>query len=110
MLTVGFDRFHLDSNGNYEETEADRKRAFHNFFSFGIPSVIEEGSNRPLSIPVAPIIPIDNEKRLLYSYINEKLPNLAADARHVVESKIKASKEKYEEFKKMAKESKNKFK
>ncbi|MFK4304826.1 hypothetical protein ABH892_004993 [Paenibacillus sp. RC254] len=32
LLMVGFDRFHLNSNGNYEEIEADRKRAFHNFF------------------------------------------------------------------------------
>ncbi|WP_283652684.1 hypothetical protein [Paenibacillus sp. RC334] len=110
LLMVGFDRFHLNSNGNYEEIEADRKRAFHNFFSFGIPSIFEEENDRPLSIPVAPIIPTDNEKRLLYSYMNEKLPNLATDAPYVVESKIKASKEKYEEFKKMAKKSKNKRK
>ncbi|WP_379320269.1 hypothetical protein [Paenibacillus puldeungensis] len=29
LLTVGFDRFRLDSNGNYEETEVERKMAFH---------------------------------------------------------------------------------
>lgn len=27
LLTIEFDRFRLDSNGNYEETEVDRKRA-----------------------------------------------------------------------------------
>lgn len=112
LLTIGFDRFRLDSNGNYEETEADRKRAFHNFFAFGMPSLLEEveAEDKPLPIPVAPIVPTDNEKRLLYSYINEKLPNLAADAPYVVESKIKASREKYEEFKNMAKKSKSRFK
>ncbi|EES73360.1 MULTISPECIES: hypothetical protein [Paenibacillus] len=112
LLTVEFDRFRLDSNGNYEETEVDRKRAFHNFFAFGMPSLLEEVEvdDKPLPIPVAPIVPTDSEKRSLYSYINEKLPNLAAAAPYVVESKIKASREKYEEFKTIAKKSKNRLK
>ncbi|WP_442601836.1 hypothetical protein [Paenibacillus sp. KN14-4R] len=109
LLTVEFDRFRLDSNGNYEETEADRIRAFHNFFAFGMPILLEdvEVDDKPLPIPVAPIVPTDSEKRSLYNYINEKLPNLAVGAPYVVESKIKASREKYEEFKNMAKKSKN---
>jgi hypothetical protein len=111
LLTVGFDRFRLDTDGNYEETEADRKRAFHNFFAFGIPSLFNEvEEDKPLQIPIAPIIPTDNEKRILYSYINEKLPNLATEAPYVVESKIRASREKHEEFKNMAKKSKNRLK
>lgn len=109
LLTVEFNRFRLDSDGNYEVTEADRKREFHNFLAFGMPSLLEEG-DKPLPIPVAPIIPTDTEKKLLYSYINEKLPNLAADAPYVVERRIKAMKEKYEEFKSMAKKSKNRLK
>ncbi|MDQ0193381.1 hypothetical protein [Paenibacillus wynnii] len=110
LLTFEFDRFRLDSNGDYEEKEVDRKRAFHNFFAFVMPSLLEEVEDKPISIPVAPIVPTDSEKRLLYNYINEMIPNLATDAPYVVESKIKASREKYEEIKNMAKKSKNRLK
>ncbi|QNK55160.1 hypothetical protein [Paenibacillus sp. PAMC21692] len=106
LLAIEFDRFHVDSNGIYEETDTDRKRALHNFFAFGMPNLLEEKENH-LVIPVAPIIPTDNEKRLLYRYLNEKLPDLAVVAPQVVESKIKASREKYEEFKRVAKKLKN---
>ncbi|MEC0129132.1 hypothetical protein [Paenibacillus pabuli] len=85
LLMVEFDRFHLDSHGNYKQTEEDRKRAIHNFLSFGM---------------------ADAEKRSLYDYINEKLPSFSDDAPNVVESKIKAPKEKHEDFKSMAKKSK----
>ncbi|KAF6628670.1 hypothetical protein H6F38_19285 [Paenibacillus sp. EKM208P] len=108
LLMVEFDRFHLDSQGNYKQTEEDRKRAIHNFFSFGMADLIKgiEVDNQPLPIPVAPIIPTTAEKRSLYDYINEKIPSFSDDAPYVVESKIKAVKEKYEEFKSMAKKSK----
>ncbi|MFC9707272.1 hypothetical protein ACFTRD_03850 [Paenibacillus sp. NPDC056933] len=107
LLMVEFDRFHLDSQGNYKQTEEDRKRAIHNFLSFGMVDLLEgaEVEDKPLPIPVAPIIPTSAEKRLLYDYINEKLPNFSDDAPYVVESRIKSVKEKYEEFKSMAKRS-----
>ncbi len=110
LVMVEFDRFHLDSQGNYVQTEEDRKRIFHNFFSFGMANLlegIEEKEDKPLPIPVAPIIPTIAEKKALYDYINEKLPNFTTDAPYVVENRIKAVKEKYEEFKSMARKSKN---
>ncbi|MGC5770770.1 hypothetical protein [Paenibacillus pabuli] len=111
LLMVGFDRFRLDSQGNYVQTEEDRKRAFHNFHSFGMADLLEgiedEKEDKPLPIPVAPIIPTTAEKRSLYDYINEKLPNFSDDAPYVIENKIKAAKEKYEEFKSMARKSRN---
>ncbi|WP_256720885.1 MULTISPECIES: hypothetical protein [Paenibacillus] len=69
LLMVEFDRFHLDSHGNYEQTEEDRKRAFHNFLSFGMANLLEgiEVEDKPLPIPVAPIIPTTAEKRSLYN-------------------------------------------
>ncbi len=104
---VEFDRFHLDSDGNYKQTEEDRKRAIHNFLSFGMADLHEEieVEDKPLPVPVAPIIPTTAEKKSLYDYINEKLPSFSDDAPYVVESKIKAAKEKYEEFKSIAKKS-----
>ncbi|MNW36518.1 hypothetical protein D3C74_135310 [compost metagenome] len=107
LLMVEFDRFHLDSDGNYKQTEEDRKRAIHNFLSFGMADLHEgiEVEDKPLPIPVAPILPTTAEKKSLYDYINEKLPSFSDDAPYVVESKIKAANEKYEEFKSMAKKS-----
>ncbi|SFS40837.1 hypothetical protein [Paenibacillus sp. 453mf] len=107
LLMVEFDRFHLDPDGNYKQTEEDRKRAIHNFLSFGMADLHEriEVEDKPLPIPVAPIIPTTAEKKSLYDYINVKLPSFSDDAPYVVESKIIAAKEKYEEFKSMVKKS-----
>jgi len=107
LIMVDFDRFRLDCNGVYEQTDEDRRRALHNFFEFGFPSLFdEEDDDRPVSIPVAPIIPTESEKKLLYSYIAEKLPKLSIDAPYIVENRIRVLKEKYEEFVRMAKNAK----
>ena len=103
LLMVEFDRFRFDSNGIYEETDTDRRRALHNFFEFGIPSSLIKDEDRPISIPVPPIIPTDVEKELLYSYLTVKMPSLAKDAPYIVENRIRSLKDKYAEFIRIAK-------
>lgn len=107
LVLVEFDRMHLDSNGLYVLTDADRKRRLHNFFEFGILSIIGESEDeKTVSIPVAPIIPNDKEKKVLYDYLANKLPVLAKDAPYIVEERIRSLNEKYEEYKNIAKNSK----
>ncbi|QHW33223.1 hypothetical protein GZH47_22165 [Paenibacillus rhizovicinus] len=52
--------------------------------------------DRPLAVPVAPIIPTVKEKDVLYSFLYVKYPEIAKQAPRIVESRIFFSKETYQ--------------
>jgi hypothetical protein len=91
LLTVEFDRLRLDSEGRHVVSEEARRRGLYNFLEFGLVTPEELANrDRPLSIPVAPIIPTVREKEALYNYLRDKLPVLAKDAPLVVEIRLKS--------------------
>lgn len=94
LLTVWFDRLNLDSSGKYVVTDDARKRAFFNYLVYGFVTAEELAkSDRPLAIPMAPIIPSVKEKEALYAYLKDKSPPLFKDAPFVVEKCIQALKD-----------------
>ncbi len=98
LMLTQFNRIVLDSEGVYELNDDDEDKAMYNFinFAFTSPGELAE-SEAPLTIPMAPVIPLQKEKEALYGYLTEKIPSLAKDAPFIVEKTIKSLKESHEE-------------
>ncbi|MCD9023455.1 hypothetical protein [Cohnella silvisoli] len=94
LMIVNFNRFRLDENGGYVITDFERRRAFHNFFEFGMTTPEEKAEeDQPLALPIPPVIPTIKEKETLYSYLKQKYSVLANQTPMVVENMINFSKE-----------------
>jgi hypothetical protein len=99
LLQVWFDRLGLDFDGGYVITDEARDRGFYNFIEYGFETPEELAiREKPLTIPIAPIIPTNSEKEALYKYLKEKIPALAKDAPLVVERCIKSLKQNQQNY------------
>lgn len=98
LMLTQFDRIILDSEGIYEHNDEDRDRAMYNYlnFAFTTPDDLAKRDD-PLTIPLAPVIPLKIEKEALYEYLTQKVPSLAEDAPLIVEGTIKSLQKSHEE-------------
>ncbi|MCY7751759.1 hypothetical protein MOB25_00180 [Bacillus haynesii] len=107
LLTVQFNRLRLNSSGKYEMNDEDTRRSMHNFFEFGMATPEDIAKrDRPLALPIAPVVPLASEKEALYLYLKEKLPSLAEDAPIVVEKVIQFLKQTHQKHIKLIKQAK----
>ncbi|QWU15324.1 hypothetical protein SAMN04487895_10812 [Paenibacillus sophorae] len=99
LLMVEFDRITLDTNGEYQITEEEKSRGLHNFLHFGLVTP-EELANRegPPILPLAPVLPLRNEKEALYKYLKEKINVLFKDTPFIVEMRIESLEQKHREY------------
>ncbi|WP_155592052.1 hypothetical protein [Lysinibacillus cavernae] len=89
LVMVEFDRITLDSQGMYEVTDERQRRMLQNAFQFlyNTPQQLAENKST-FELPLAPTVPSTIEKKALYGYLNQNLPNLGNDAPAIVENAI----------------------
>ncbi|MGE7986088.1 hypothetical protein [Lysinibacillus fusiformis] len=97
LVMVEFNRITLDSQGVYEVTDESKKRKLQNAFQFIYNTPQQLSDNRsPFELPLAPIVPSDMEKQVLYDYLNRNFQNLGKDAPAIVENAISSLKKIHE--------------
>ncbi|WP_042161976.1 hypothetical protein [Paenibacillus gorillae] len=107
LLMIEFDRFTLDSTGQYQSTEK-KSREMYNFLHFGCLTPEKIAQKEGLTIfPIPPNLPTKDEKEALYKYLEENSAVLFRDAPIVMESRIRALKEKHREYVDLIKKSKS---
>lgn len=103
ITRIAFDRVSFDNNGIYDVGKEDTSEVIGVKLEYMYSKLHK--TSEPLPIPIAPVIPSDEEVKIIKDYLRKKYPILYENSSNVIEEWINNAKEQHQKEIRMMKES-----